>query len=242
MTCIIVDDEPLAREWIELLVGRCQGLTLIGSFHSALSALQFLKNECPDVIFLDIRMPGMDGLALARQQQSKSMVIFTTAHGEHAIDSYECEALDYLMKPVRQDRFEKTVKRAMSLFSLKGQPIMNVSDQARSHFFIRSDRKVIRIEMDEVLYVEGLKDYVILHTTTQKILTAMNIKTICDQLPSDTFFRVSKSFIINVNKIGAIENNSVMIGGNEIPIGNAYRGLFFEKHVYSRMLGRRSQA
>jgi DNA-binding LytR/AlgR family response regulator len=194
------------------------------------------------MIFLDIRMPGMDGVTMARQQQSKSMVIFTTAHREHAIDSYECEALDYLMKPIKQDRFEKTIKRAMSLFSLKRQSIMNVSHQACNYFFIRSERKVIRLEMDEVLYVEGLRDYVILHTTTQKILTAMNIKTIGDQLPGDTFFRISKSFIINVNKIGAIENNSVLIGGNEIPIGNAYRGLFFEKHVYSKMLGKSSQA
>lgn len=240
MTCIVVDDEPLAREWIELLVQQTEDLHLIGSFNSARIALDFLNRESPDLIFMDIRMPDMDGLEFARLNGLRSMVVFTTAYAEHALDSYELQALDYLMKPVRQERFKKTVLKASSFMDRKESPAPDPTFESNSnYFYVRSDRKVMRIGIDDLLYVEGLKDYVILHTTEQKIFAAMNIKTIYDQLPAKTFFRISKSFIVNVNKISAIENSSVMVGGNEIPIGNAYRNVFFERHVNTRLLGRR---
>ena len=240
MNCIIVDDEPLAREGIQLLIRKTAGLTLLESFGGALSASQFLSENEVDLIFLDIQMPGLNGIDFAKTVPPKTLVIFTTAYAEYALDSYEVEAIDYLVKPVQKGRFQKAVGKALAYHKLLATDHSgnNIETVAGDYFFVKADRKIIKIQFGDILFIEGLKDYVVLHTGEQKIMTAMNIKTIHDQLPQNVFVRISKSYIINVQQITSIDNNAVFIQKYEIPIGNAYRNYFFDEFVTKRMLSR----
>ncbi|QES88945.1 LytR/AlgR family response regulator transcription factor [Rhizosphaericola mali] len=242
MNCIIIDDEPLAREAIAQLLSDCTEINIIGQFSSPLLAKDSLDNV--DLIFLDINMPGVNGLEFAKQlKESDTLIIFTTAYEEYALDSYEVDAIDYLVKPIVKERFEKAIRKAINYHQLlhSEESISsietNVSD-TEDYFFIRADRKIHKVNYNEVLYIEGLKDYVIVHTNSQKIIAAMNIKTIYQQLPQNTFFRISKSYIINVQHITALDNNSVFIQNDEIPIGNIYREAFYEAYVEKRIFKR----
>lgn len=240
MNCIIVDDEPLAREGIRLLVEKTKDLVLLNSFSNANAAGKFLEVNPVDLVFLDIRMPGINGIDFARTISTKTLVIFTTAYVEFALDSYEVDAVDYLIKPIKPERFQKAVTKALSYSQLleAAVPDTNIEKGTEDYFFVKADRKFFKIWFKDILFVEGLKDYVILYTEEQKIMTAMNIKTIHDQLPRDIFARVSKSFIINVKKINSFDNNTIFIGQSEIPIGNAYRSYFFDEFVTRKLLSR----
>ncbi|WP_057939841.1 LytR/AlgR family response regulator transcription factor [Algoriphagus resistens] len=240
MTCIIVDDEPLAREAIQLLVGKTKDLLLLDSFSSANSASAFLADHIVDLIFLDIQMPGITGIEFARTIPQKTLVIFTTAYSEFALDSYEVDAIDYLIKPVRQERFQKAVEKAQSYFKLleADHSNNNIETIAGDYFFVKADRKTFKIFFKDILYIEGLKDYVVLHTEERKIITAMNIKTIHAQLPHKLFVRTSKSYIVNVQHISSFDNNSIYIQQSEIPIGEIYRGYFFDEYVTKKLIGR----
>ncbi|GEC80062.1 LytR/AlgR family response regulator transcription factor [Flavobacterium aquatile] len=240
MNCIIVDDEPLAREAIQMLIEQTDNLNLIGSFNSPDAASQFLINNEVDLIFLDIQMPGINGIEFAKTIPKETFVIFTTAFSEFATDSYEVDAIDYLIKPVKLERFQKGVDKAQVYYKLfnadyANNNIENITDD---YFFIKADRKIVKIHFNDILFIEGLKDYVVMHTENQKVITAMNIKTIHDQLPKNMFVRVSKSYIINAKKIDSVDNNTVYIGKNEIPIGNIYRDFFFNEFVTKKILSR----
>lgn len=240
MTCIIVDDEPLAREAIQMLVSKNKDLQLIGSYSSANAAAGFLTQNGVDLIFLDIQMPGVNGLEFAKTIPQKTLVIFTTAFSEFALNSYEVEAIDYLIKPVHFDRFQKAVEKARSYLKLlmADHANNNIESIAEDYFFVKADRKTFKIIFKDILFIEGLKDYVVLHAGDSKIITAMNIKTIHEQLPHKLFVRISKSYIINVRHITSFDNNSVYIQKNEIPIGDVYRSYFFDEFVKKRMFGR----
>lgn len=240
MNCIIVDDEPLAREAIQMLIDQTDNLDSIGSFNSPDAATIFLVNNEVDLIFLDIQMPGINGIEFAKTIPNDTFVIFTTAFSEFATDSYEVDAIDYLIKPVKLERFQKGVDKAQSYYKLfnadyANNNIENITDD---YFFIKADRKIVKIHFNDILFIEGLKDYVVMHTENQKVITAMNIKTIHDQLPKNMFVRVSKSYIINAKKIDSVDNNTVYIGKNEIPIGNIYRDFFFNEFVTKKILSR----
>src|SRR5690554_3744377 len=240
MKCIIVDDEPLAREAIQILIDQTDNLDLIGSFNSPDSASKFLGNNEVDLIFLDIQMPGINGIEFAKTIPKETFVIFTTAFSEFATDSYEVDAIDYLIKPVKLERFQKGVEKAQSYSKLlkadyTNNNIENITDD---YFFVKADRKIFKVHFQDILFIQGLKDYVIMHTENQKVITAMNIKTIHEQLPKNMFVRVSKSYIINAKKIDSVDNNTVYIGKNEIPIGNIYRDSFFNEFVTKKILSR----
>jgi DNA-binding LytR/AlgR family response regulator len=242
MTCIIVDDEPLAREAIQLLVGKRKDLQLLSSYNSANAAARFLEENEVDLIFLDIQMPGTNGIDFAKTIPAKTLVIFTTAFSEFALNSYEVEAIDYLIKPVHFARFEKAVEKAQSYHNLlaaaNAHDNSNIETIAGDYFFVKADRKTFKISFKDILFIEGLKDYVVIHTAERKIITAMNIKTIHDQLPNKLFVRISKSYVINIQHITSFDNNTVYIDKNEIPIGNVYRSYFFDEFVTKKMLGR----
>lgn len=240
MNCIIVDDEPLAREAIQMLVGQADNLNLIGSFNSPDAATNFMEDNVVDLIFLDIQMPGINGIEFAKTIPKEAFVIFTTAFSEFATDSYEVDAIDYLIKPVKPERFQKAVEKAQTYFKLfkadySSNNIENITDD---HFFAKADRKIFKVYFNNILFIEGLKDYVVMHTENQKVITAMNIKTIYDQLPKHMFVRVSKSYIINVKRVESVDNNTVYIGKSEIPIGNIYRDFFFNEFVTKKILSR----
>lgn len=240
MKCIIVDDEPLAREAIEMLIEKTQNLTGLGSFNSAATASDFMLDNAVDLVFLDIQMPGINGIEFAKTIPQKTFVIFTTAFSEFAIESYEVDAIDYLIKPVKLERFQKAVDKAETYSKLleKENSNNNIERITDDHFFIKADRKIIKIYFNDILFIEGLKDYVVMHTENQKVITAMNIKTIHDQLPKHIFVRVSKSYIISVKRIDSVDNNTVYIGRNEIPIGNIYRDFFFDEFVTKKILSK----
>jgi len=240
MTAIIVDDEPLAREAIQSLCSRILDLEILEVFGSAIPAAGFVKENQVDLIFLDIQMPGVNGLEFAKTIPAKTLVIFTTAYSEYALDGFELDAIDYLVKPIKPERFSKAVKKAFSYHSLLGNKIAEagIAHTGDDYFFVKSERKFIKIHFKDILFVEGLKDYVVMQTEDQRVITAMNIKTIHEQMPSDIFARTSKSHIINVKQIDSFDNNNVVIGKYEIPIGNAYRSNFFDNYVTKKLLGR----
>ncbi|RYE59508.1 MAG: response regulator transcription factor [Sphingobacteriales bacterium] len=237
MKCIVVDDEPLARQAIKTLIGQFPELEFMAEFSHADAASTYLNDNPTDLVFLDIQMPGLNGLSFARTISQDTLVIFTTAYSQYALESYEIDAIDYLLKPIKQSRFQKAVEKAMSYQKLLRKDAASLNQVSKDFCFIKSEKKTIKVLFADVLFIEGLKDYVILHTVQQKIITAMNIKTIQSQLPSETFIRVAKSFLINKLKINHFDNNTVYIEQHEIPIGNAYRSSFFD-FVSSNLLSR----
>lgn len=232
MNCIIVDDEPLAREAIVSLIFETSDLQCIGSFNNATSASRFLKKNDVDLVFLDIQMPGVTGLEFAKEIPRTTLVIFTTAYTEYALESYETDAIDYLLKPVDTVRFKKAVAKAHAYHAL----LLKEEDPAYlepepDYFFVKSERRYFRILYADILFVEGLKDYVIIQLADQRIITHMNLKNMNELLPKSQFIRVSKSFIINKMHVASFDNNDVFIKNYEIAIGNNYRDAFFDTVV-----------
>lgn len=235
MNCIIVDDEPLAREAIELLVNEITYLNLAGTFNNASSAAGFMETHTVDLIFLDIQMPGISGIQFARSIPRRTLIIFTTAYSEYALDSYEVDAIDYLIKPIVPERFRKATDKALSYHSLLLQEEKeNIEPVAADYFFVKSERKYFKVNFEDILFVEGLKDYVILQLKEQRIITRMNLKAMFDLLPKSLFLRVNKSYIVNTAHIEAFDNNDLFIRTYEIAIGNSYRDSFFEEFVMSK--------
>lgn len=223
MTCIIVDDEPIAREGLETLISRIPQLKLDGTFESAVSASVYLKDNTVDLIFLDIEMPEINGLEFARTIPDKTLVIFTTAYSEYATDSYELNAIDYLVKPIETGRFQKAVDKAFTYRSLLENADSEEIEPENDFIFVRSERRFFKVNYSDILFIEGLKNYVVIHTEKKKIITKMYLSTINDLLPTNIFFRINKSYIISLNKIDSFDNNDVFIGDYEIAIGTAYR-------------------
>ena len=228
MNCIIVDDEPLAREAMKLLIEESSNLQLIGSFNSASTASDFMEQHVTDLVFLDIQMPGLTGIEFAR-----TLVIFTTAYTEYALDSYEVDAIDYLIKPVEAERFQKAVDKALSYHSLLLKEEKEAIEMVvtADYFFVKAERRYFKVNFSDILFIEGLKDYVIIQLSDQRIITRMSLKAIFDLLPKSTFLRVNKSYIVNTGHIESFDNNDIFIKSYEIAIGNSYRDDFFEGFV-----------
>lgn len=256
MKCIIVDDEPLAREGMKLNIQELPSLELVGSFENAMQANDFLSKNDVDLMFLDIQMPEVTGLDFLKTLNLKKppFVILTTAYPQFALEGYALDVIDYLVKPISMDRFIKAVNKVDYYYNLREKagseastpttppandsPVGSDNADAEDFIFIRADRKYMKVFFREINYIEGLKDYVIVYTDEQKIVTAMNIKTIESQLPSNIFVRVSKSYIINLQHIKAVDNNFVMIKDKEIPIGKAFKDNFLNNVVNKRLLKR----
>lgn len=240
MNCIIIDDEPLARDAIEMLISQTEDLDLIGSFSSPETVKDFIENNTVELVFLDIQMPGVNGIEFARTIPKETFVIFTTAYSEFATDSYEVDAIDYLIKPVKLERFKKAVEKSLTYAKLfkADYASNNIERVADDFFFLKADRRIFKVYFKNILFIQGLKDYAVIHSENQKVITAVNIKTIYDQLPKDMFVRVSKSYVINVKHIDSVDNNTVYIGANEIPIGNIYRDFFFNEFVKRKIVNR----
>jgi two-component system, LytTR family, response regulator len=239
MTCIIVDDEPFAREGMLLNIGETPFLEVVGSFGNAIEANHFLARHEVDLMFLDIEMPGVNGLDFLRSLPKRPLVILTTAYPQYALESYELDTVDYLLKPVRLDRFIKAVNKARELYEL----IKLARQQAEAgieqdYLFIKSDRKFVRLYFRDIVAINGMKDYVIVQTTREKVATALNIKTIAEQLPPSVFARVSKSCIININFIQAVDHDVIQMQDlpEEIHLGDAYRDAFIERYVKTNLI------
>lgn len=233
MNCIIVDDEPLARAEMRSLINEISDVEILGEFSNAPAALDFLKTNDTDLIFLDIEMPMVTGLEFAEMLPEGTLVIFTTAYSQYALKSYELEAVDYLLKPVDPKRLEKAIGKAI-LYSelLSKDTIKNtVESNTEDFLFIKADRRFYKISFSDVKFIEGLKDYVVIHTRQQKLITAMNLKTIHQKISGNTFLRVSKSYVVNIDFIDSFDNHTIYIDESEIPIGEVYRSEFFTKYA-----------
>lgn len=237
MRCIIVDDEPIAREGIKLLVEEISQLELLNCFNSAESASEFINEITVDLIFLDINMPGINGIEFARTIPKHTLIIFTTAYSQYALDSYEVDAIDYLVKPIDTVKFRKAVNKAIVYHTLLIDEDKKTMDAVEEEYiFVKSDRKYFKIDLKDILFIEGLKDYVIIQMENQRIISRMTLKTIYDLLPSSMFFRINKSYIINKKHIDSFDNNDVFIKTYEIAIGNSYRDDFFKDFINNKSL------
>lgn len=237
MKCIIVDDEPIARKGIKKLVNQITQLELQDSFNSAEAASEYIQTTNVDLIFLDIQMPDINGIEFARSIPKHTLIIFTTAYSEYALDSYEVDAVDYLVKPIDIAKFRKAVDKAITYHSLlldeDKKSVEHVEDEC---IFVKSDRRYFKVNLKDILFIEGLKDYVIIQMDGQRIITRMNVKTIHELLPQNTFLRINRSYIINKNHIESFDHNDVFIKTHEIAIGNSYRDTFFEEFMKNRPL------
>ncbi|OCA77410.1 DNA-binding response regulator [Chryseobacterium artocarpi] len=233
MNCIIVDDEPLARAEMCSLINETSKMDILAEFSNAPSALEFLKENDVDLIFLDIEMPMVTGLEFAEMLPKRSLIIFTTAYSQYALKSYELEAVDYLLKPIDSQRLEKAINKAILYTELLSKDtIKNTIESNTADFlFIKADRRFYKVSFSDIKFIEGLKDYVVIHTIQQKLITAMNLKTIHQKVSEATFIRVSKSYVVNADYIDSFDNHSIYIDESEIPIGEVYKADFFAKYA-----------
>lgn len=237
MNCIVVDDEPLAREGMGLLVRKIKGLNLLASLNSADAAAKYMHTESVDLVFLDIQMPGTNGIEFAKSVSENTLIIFTTAYAEYALDSYEVDAIDYLLKPVTFSRFQKAVDKAFSYHEMLQSKVNSQIESVEKDFiFVKSERRIFKIYFKDIRYIEGLKDYVVIYTQDAKIITAINLKNIYEQLPQNVFIRVSKSYIVNFEHIDSLDNNDILIGNQKIPIGNSFRDYLFDEFISKNIL------
>lgn len=229
MKCIIVDDEPIARKGISKQVSRIPQLELLDTFSRAEDASVFMNTTTVDLVFLDIQMPGLNGIEFARHIPKHTLIIFTTAYSEYALDSYEVDAIDYLVKPIDPVKFRKAVDKALTYHALlMEEEEKNVENGEEDSIFVKSDRRFFKVNFKDILFIEGLKDYVIIQLDTQRLITRMTLKNMYEMLPQNLFLRINRSYIINRNKIESFDNNDVFIGKHEIAIGNMYRNEVFQ--------------
>jgi DNA-binding LytR/AlgR family response regulator len=241
MNCIVIDDEPLAREGMLLLIEKCPQLTLSGSFSNPLDAVELLKESNIDLIFLDINMPEISGLEFVKTLVDSPLIIFATAYPQYAAESYELDVIDYLLKPIRLERFVKAVNKAQTYSDLlKSKEVgkNRIEAVGDDYIYIKADRKYFKLFFGDILYIEGLKDYVIIYTNERKIITAMNVKTIFDQLPPQIFARISKSFIVNTKHIVSCDSQNVYLKNVELPVGNSFKDDFFRDFIEGKIIKR----
>lgn len=228
LRAIAVDDEPLALEVIQRFADKIPSLDLLKSFQNPIEASEFLREESVDLIFLDIQMPDLTGMQFIQTLAERPLIIFTTAYSEYAVDSYEMDAVDYLLKPVLFDRFYKAVNKAL----LQKQAIEALeesgSENGKDFLFIKSDTRFFRVNLSDILFIEGMRDYIAVHTPKQRILTLMSMTNMLKKLPEDRFMRVHKSYIIGLDHITLIQHNRVIINDKEIPISSSYKESFLK--------------
>lgn len=220
LRCIVVDDEPLGRNLMVENIGLIPFLELVGTAKNAFEAMELLETGEIDLIFLDIQMPGMTGTKFVESLTQKPMIIFVTAYEEFAVESYNLEVIDYLMKPVSVERFIKAVNKAYERFNLVAKEARN---NDLDYMFVNVEYSLVKISFDTITHIEGLKDYIkiFVTTATHPILTKSTLKGIEEKLPAGKFLRVQKSFIVNLDKIESIRNHRISIGKFEIPVSDS---------------------
>jgi len=232
MNVIIVDDEPLAQDVLETYINQIPELNLIRKCNNALEANEALKNNDVDLMFLDIQMPQLTGIDFLKTLAKPPMVVFTTAYPNYAIEGFELDALDYLLKPISLERFMKSVNKADELYGLKQNRTEIVEGENNDFFFVKADKKLIKINYDDILYIEGLKDYVIIRSNTGRVITLQTMKSLESKLPSNIFKRIHRSYIMNLDHIKAVVGNMIELSEKgqvkHIPIGKNYRDELLE--------------
>ncbi len=223
--CVIVDDEPTARDILQILISQIEGIDIIFSCKNASEALSILNENNIDLLFLDINMPGMSGITLAKSISKKTKIIFTTAYREYAIDGFDLQAVDYLLKPISLGRMQQAIEKYKSENNRSQQNAIS----SKEYIIIRSERKMVKINLSEMLYVESLSDYLKVYTETKMIITRETITNIDAKLPSNSFIRIHRSYIVSINYINSYTSEFVEINEKAIPISRSYRSSFLMK-------------
>ncbi len=226
---IIVDDEPLAQEVLETYLEKMPELTLVAKCGNAFEANEALKKHEVDLMFLDIQMPGLTGIDFLRTVSNPPEVIFTTAFPNYALDGFELNALDYLLKPISMDRFLKACNKAIEQINMqrRTEGPATTTEEAPEFFFVKADKKLVKVKYDDIIYVEGLKDYVIIRLENERVITLQTMKSLEEKLPSDKFRRIHRSYIVNLDQIDAVMGNMVEVKekgqAKHLPVGKNYR-------------------
>lgn len=232
ISCLIVDDEPLARNLLKEYVSKVPYLELKGTCANALEALEVLRREPVDLLLLDIQMPDVTGTTFVKTLQRRPLVVFTTAYSEYALESYELDVVDYLLKPVTFERFLKAIDKVSQRLSSVAKPVAPEkaeSGEPPSPFiFIKDGTKLVKVRWEDIQYIEGLKDYVTIHTRDQKIVTLQRLKSLETQLPAGKFIRIHNSYIVALAAIDVIHKSDVQIGKTMLPVSDTYRKSFRE--------------
>ena len=218
INCLVLDDEQPAVNILKRFIEKTPFLNLMGDTTDAFAALDILRSQPIDLLFIDIQMPDITGIELLKSLETRPKVIFTTAYDEYAMEGYELDVVDYLLKPIRFERFMKAANKALTLYNFT-QPVAPKS----THLFVKSDYQTVKIDLADILYIEGLKDYVKIYTTQKMIMTRLNLKGIEAKLPDGQFLRVHRSFIAAISKITAFQKSQISIKDKVIPIGETYR-------------------
>lgn len=235
--CIIIDDEPLARKGLREYINDVDFLSFCGEFDNPLNASAILSEGNIQLLFLDIQMPRITGTQFLKSLVKAPPVIFTTAYPQHALEGFELNALDYLVKPISFERFLKAAHKAKEFYELRHHN-MPLEDSISDHFFIKSDNKLVKILFDDILFVEALQNYVVIHTTAKKYITYLTFHAVQDYLPSHLFLKTHKSYIISMAKVDSIEGADIRIGTNQIPVSRNLKDEVMAKLLGDRFLKR----
>lgn len=229
ISTIVIDDEPLALGLVSGYIEKTPGLKLAGKFDNPLDASEFISENSVDLIFLDIQMPDLSGIEFTRLMEKGPKVIFTTAYDKYALEGYKLDIVDYLMKPFSYEEFLVAVNKVRKLLSLEQQAITNIESN-NQFLFLKSDYKIRRINFNDILYIEGLKDYVkvFIQNSPNPVLSLSSLKVLETRLPPEKFMRVHRSFIVNLEKIVTIERSRIVFGKEYIPVGDQYKEKFQE--------------
>ncbi|MBK0381983.1 response regulator transcription factor [Pedobacter sp. SD-b] len=236
INCLVVDDEPLACDIIEDYISKIPFLNLYKSLQSPIEALSLVQEDKIDLVFLDVQMPELTGIQFLKIANGKCKTILTTAYPQYALEGYEHNVVDYLLKPIAFDRFYKAAQKAQDLINNNpSQNLVTITEttaapQTFSHdfIFVKTEYKIQKIYLDDILFIEGLKDYISIYTKTERIITLQSMKKIDEALPNHLFVRVHKSYIVALDKIESIERSRIIIGDKIIPIGDTHRDYFYK--------------
>ena len=240
INCVIIDDEPLARKGLREYISDVEFLNLAGEYDNALKATEMISRGEAQLLFLDIQMPKITGLEFMKTLQKPVPVIFTTAFPQYALDGFDLNALDYLVKPISFDRFLKAALKAKEYYEVRQKndadktPVAEVGD----YFFIKADNKLVKVLFNDILFIEALQNYVVVHTQEKKLITYLTFKSVEEYLPSSQFIKVHKSFIVSATKIDSIEGNDIRIGQHYIPISRNLKDEVMGKLLKGKFLKR----
>jgi two-component system LytT family response regulator len=231
--CLVVDDEPLALNVLEDYISKIPFLQLVKSTTNPIEALTIVQAGGIDLVFLDVQMPELTGIQFLRIANGKAKVILTTAYPQYALEGYELDVVDYLLKPIAFDRFFKSVQKVQALLQPPVQPVakpelLQADDFLSDFIFIKTEHKIQKVYLHDILFIEGLKDYISIFTPAERIITLQGMKKMEDALPPKHFIRVHKSYIVSINKIDSIERSRIFIKDKIIPVGDTYRDEFFK--------------
>lgn len=238
INCIIIDDEPLARVGLKEYIADIDFFNLLGEFDNPLAATEILGSGQVQLLFLDVQMPKITGIDFFKTLSNPPVVVFTTAYPQYALEGFEVNALDYLVKPISFERFYKAALKAKDLFDQKQTETAAHQETAPAYFFIKADNSLVKIMYSDLMFVEALQNYVAIHTATKKYISYLTFKSVEEYLPVDAFIKVHKSFIIAANRVDSIDGNEILIGQFRIPISRTLKDEVMEKILNGKFLKR----